>query len=508
MILNGFFLFSDIVGYILVPFLRGTELLDVMQYIGMALLTVLIPLGIAVLDKEKDKVLERYIVLDHIVDIRYFSLAIVGLIIPILLWEYMGDIFGKSIGDAIHWILFYLWAISIWEIYKIMVRVYGWLKKKDTSQYIDYLKKMRGYDDMLVIWGKVWSRQEEDWHNESKSFAIFSTNVDSLFQKKKYEVLINILRTFEQYVVNRNLFLLTGLETVFPKILEWHYKSWGLEYGWLAEDRENEKDYIEYGLYSELSRTLDGIIKKIEERVLLEGESFGFFQNSSEHADKYGKEYKKKSEKTYYYLESLHLQRCFFENIDKSQESYDIEKHHFPEDWKILIENISKNIESGGLPAGVWFHEFMVWARERINNPKEEYDNHLDKVIGILFPGIHTIYFPYILAFVVRSWFDNKRMESLIDNSINFGGYYHYPLLDAAEKTEEDLDKEREIDWENSKKRTISLSAKLFRGSFMGIEKYIQELMDLEEKYKNDNKKEYLRKELLDIFQKIHSEIL
>lgn len=338
---------------------------------------------------------------------------------------------------------------------------------------------------------------EKHFNTDFKTiFIVFSKEIDRLIEsgylKDKY--VVGLLSDYEKYLSKRNIIYLVVYEEVFPKILEWHYEVWREEYNILGK---NETET--WGYYNEISEKLDEIIRTTLERSLAERYAFSFFDCLKKHVEKY------KNEKIdeHSYLESLPIYQEFFKKLKKSSESYDIMNHYFPGDWKVSVENIKKRI----LISVIWLNGFMNWMRDRIDNPQDEYDDQINKAIGVLFPKVHTIYFPYILVFVVRSWMDNRRMESLIDNPPKFGGYYHYPLLDVSDKSEKDLDEERKKDWEMSKEYTIQLSILLFKANFKEIKKYIEELNVLELKYKNDDKKEYMRKELLDIFRKIDDEI-
>jgi hypothetical protein len=492
----------DNLGKIIVDFLSEKSLPETMQYISMVLLTVMIPLGIALLDNRDDKILERYVFLDHIVNMRIFAWALAGLTGPLLLWRWVGSFSDVAWRNATWCVLFSSWLFAIFFVAKSFGQIYGWLKKKEVKEYLRYLESIGNKEDMLVAWGEVWKRKKENWSNEKQFFSIFSKKIDKVMESD-IRFARELLQIFEQFIQERNLFLVAGHPEVLPKILEWHHAAWNLEYGFLIRDEEGgSKGSSLYGSYGDLSQVLDSIIRKIEERALLEGGAHGFFNHLEKHVEKYGNE-KKTKDREYYYAEALDLQNCFFENVNRSKEVYDIKKRYFPAKWKIAYENLD-NKEPASY---IWSSRFMDWLNDRINTSQERYDDQINKAVEILFPRVHMLYFPYVLAFILRSWIGESRMEALIDNPPRFGGYYDYRDINISGMNDEELDKEREKDWNDAKKYTVKLSVRLFSLYFRGLERYIEELRGLEMKYKNDKKKEGARKELLDIFGMINGEI-
>lgn len=150
--------------------------------------------------------------------------------------------------------------------------------------------------------------------------------------KNELKLISNLLSDFLRFINYRSIFFLTF--NCLPKILEWHFKIWKKEYEYLTK-----KDKLdEWVIYSEISRTLDSLLKKIEERALKEEASFFFFKTFKEHSEKYKKQFVKNEDKSedeskkHYYIETLFsaFYRVFFENIEASPERYDIWKHYFP----------------------------------------------------------------------------------------------------------------------------------------------------------------------------------
>jgi len=108
------------------------------------------------------------------------------------------------------------------------------------------------------------------------------------------------------------------------------------EYEYLLLGQDKKLD--EWSMYSELSRTLDSIFRKVGIRALKENASFSFFDKFKKHAEKY----KKESVSSRSYVESLFntFYQIFFQNIYDAPERFDIWEHYFPKEWKIIKSNI------------------------------------------------------------------------------------------------------------------------------------------------------------------------
>jgi hypothetical protein len=475
-----------------------------MQYASLVLLTVLIPFGIAVLERDKEKVLERYVFLDHILKMRNASWALFGIIFPLLFWHWT---LGKDFFSWNTWLLFlflFIWIPSFIFFGFVLKDIYNWLKKKDIKEYKLYLEKEKSDEDLQVVWGEVWKRREEFWGTELEFFKIFSGKMDSSLKKKKTGLVGKSLSEFLQFIDKRSLLFLLS-EEVFPKILSWHQKAWELPREEFLQNDEQRREDNHLYKYHHFLRICNEIIENVEKRVLLEGGFvYNFFDMSDKHTQKYENLYKEahsenEKKEIEIYLESIPFQKIFYENIDKVENKYEIEDYCFPPSWKVSLENIKK----GMVMPRIWLDRYLRWMQERVNASKKDYDydDELVWATRILFPGVHMVYFPYILVYAVRSWVNRNRIKELIDNPPNFGGYYYNPLLDAFGKTEEELEGERNADWEKSKQYTFKLSVKIFRISSKQIKENIQELQSLQEECKKNPKKEARRKIILEIFE-------
>lgn len=315
----------------------------------------------------------------------------------------------------------------------------------------------------------------------------------------KIKAASKLLDDFNSFVDNRSTVFLVILPEFFPKFLEWHFTIWEKEYQLLSK-----KDKLhEWSTYSELSRALDSVLKKIEQRTLKEGYSFSFFKSFESHVEKHKEKFVDgEGGKKFYYVESIIP--IFFialtENIKKSPESHDIWDHYFPTAWKITKENVQKQENH---VSRVLLNNFLHWAQSRIwgSTDKEKFDEVLDEVASNLFPSVEPILWAKLLTLLMRPWANNNRMKSFVEQGANFGFVSRIMVGDyvSTEQSFQELHKHME----SKGNATTELALFLFPREFTKekLNSFISELKELE--YDKDSHEETRRKEFISIFEKM-----
>lgn len=321
---------------------------------------------------------------------------------------------------------------------------------------------------------------------------------------EELKIASKLLDDFGNSIDNRSIVFLTIWEDVFPKILEWHFDVWQKEYALLIK---KEKQLDKWSTYSDISRRLDEIIERIENRSLKERESSMFFNYFKKHAEKYKKEMVKGESNKYYYFESLFavFYREFFKTITDSPENFDIWEHNFPEEWKITVGSL-KNEEN--IISRASLNEFLRWAQNRIwQEDKKEIDYDLDNITSNLFPDASPHLWASILIFIFSTYGEN-RVKSVIERPWNFGHFGRMRIFSGfPEESKEDsnrrIDEEISSAEDNERKNTFELAYLLFSHEFSEekLYKYINELKEL--KYKQDDIKENRRLRLLNMFEEM-----
>ena len=168
----------------------------IIQNVGLALLTILIPLAIAVLEdtnqKRKDKKrllgdLDFHVILDYVFQIPRLLLWVAFIFLPLLLW----DIFISL--PILRLLLIFLSFMGVYFISKIILKGYLWVKGRVWDFRFYYLNSLRDFRDFENVWRSVWqtkiiNREDINMPNpndEEIFFKIFSNQIDKLLEKNE-----------------------------------------------------------------------------------------------------------------------------------------------------------------------------------------------------------------------------------------------------------------------------------------------------------------------------------
>ncbi len=303
-----------------------------------------------------------------------------------------------------------------------------------------------------------------------------------------------LLSDFYISINNRSIVFLVVLQEVLPKILDWHFKVWK------KKDQYSDTDIRKWGEYDVLSRTLNSIIKTIEERALKESNFSYFLESFKKHIETYKKEeLKDKNRKVRYYIEYLFriFYQVFFNNINDAPERYEI--------WECLPDELKMtkgNLESkDNIVSRISYREFERWALPRIQQPVEDFDKNLEDVIQNLFPEVEPIRWSKILLFIYSLNDPDNRVKSVIERKWNFGHIGRG--FGSTGGNEEEFKKKSEEFFQEQTEKTLELALFLFKDFFTKelLEKYIEELKGLT--YDNKSEEGIKKSYLLGIFEKM-----
>ena len=157
-------------------FSQSGDFLNILGMIGIALLTILIPIALAIFNNDSDdfKVLDRNVILDHVVGGQFFIVYLTLIFFPLFLWT------SLPISKRF-WALF-VWAIGILLLSKVLVSSYYWMKGKKFPLRFDYLKNLTHKQDMEESWRSVWETKNINAQNEREFFLIYSAAIDNLLK--------------------------------------------------------------------------------------------------------------------------------------------------------------------------------------------------------------------------------------------------------------------------------------------------------------------------------------
>ena len=485
------------------PLAKLNNFPNIIQGIGLALLTILIPLAIAVLadiyqkrkDKEKEFVyLDLHVILDNVFNIKLLILSVFLIFIPMLFWDIL-------IGSY-RLIAIILNSIGIILVTVIIIKVYHWIKGNIFGFRFSYLKKVKKYDDLEIVWKSIWEVTKINIQNEKEFCKIFFSKIDHLLglPQNSLKITSKLLNDFYNFINERSIILLLEPNITFTRILEWHFKTWQNEYIYIKKYLDSKNKSKSSFNYREILRVLDSILSNIEERSFKEQEAFSFFIHFKKHAEKYKDELVGNGNK-HYYINYLFdpFYKVFFKNIEKANFSEKdlIWDQCFPKEWKISKTNLAdkENIFFSNLS----WRCFINWALHRINTAVEEKDFVLGEVSSNLFPEIDSNLLLKLLVFIVSGSGKKNKVKLCIEKPWDFGFTARVKLY-SIEMSKEEMSKKMSEDIEREEQRTFELACLLFKEEFSkeNIAQYIKEIKDL--KYPEGSNEENEKIELLDIF--------
>jgi len=448
--------------------------------IGIALLTILIPISIAMFSREREYVeLDKNVILDGIFRPILF-LIILGLIfLPALFWHI--STFEFKIIELI------LWISGIFLMITILKKSYSWIKGNKYKYRINYLSNLKNEIDLIESMRSVWQKDDMDVKSEIDFLKIFSMKIEQ-YIKINYKLTSELLRDFRIFLNNPKIFFPILNEIALPKILEWDYLIWKL--------KKNNKDNMTRGgsksknsltNYFKTKNFLYFIFVEYEKRALQEWLDIdSYFLGLELHIEGI-LEKSNNAQKSYLKYFFNNFYSVFFTEISNIPKINDMWSC-YPERWKVIYENYNKSI----LP-GYSLVNFCNWAKERIRQPKEDIDTNLDEVANGLFPKVDHQIWAIILIFVLLPFFEEKdRIDNVIRHPWNFGqnGVYVYK---STEEREERFD------------NTYKLAKLLFKEQFSekNLENYTNILSRSNVKYEKDPNYKDKSQELLAIFKEM-----
>jgi len=509
--------------------------LDAMLTLGMALITILIPLAIAIFDKQEYGSLDKNVILD-LIKAKYIIFYIFLIFSPLLFWNTFKNF---------RIIIIILWGIGIYYIINILKKSYEWLKYDKNKFRYDYLEKLvnsldlkesesnnlilakfsklrncfqfkknklvdskkeRTLNEIEEVWIAIWRNEKINSKIGMEFYSKFVIIIEKLFadcdeDAEICKVTYLILQNFRENLIKIHPFLLVSdfnNNNILLNILEWRFQSW-----------KKLKNQPKNPNLEPLFTIVDKIFNEITERALKENLGFFFFDSFSRFINnlknKPGINNRDVNIKEYFENLFSSFYEKFFKILPELKDTYALWNNYFPKEWKIKKETLTS---SENIIPRIAFRYFINWASDRISNPVDDYDKLLDNVSANLFHEIEPEYWEIILIFVLSSSYNNKsRIESIISRKWN---------IRFGERLFDDL--EMQTKNEILKRNTFELVEiiskeeffkdfeffKYFKEFTENLKEYIEELKKLKNSnYGGDKEKEYKGEKLLRLFKEM-----
>lgn len=200
-----------------------------MQTVGIACLTLLIPIAIAIFTDGNDRIFnwEKGVIVKKVINPKQFLWALGLLFIPSFFWA------GNSLFNLL---LLVPWGIGCFLFYRILIRTYKWLRYKPDGyrqeQWAKYINNIQEPEEMISVWTEVFAKEEMGIFHEEYLIKLFITNFGQRMEKLDIDLWYKFLKIFSFYIDKQNLCVLNNrFGDIFRFILQWRKRISERPYG-------------------------------------------------------------------------------------------------------------------------------------------------------------------------------------------------------------------------------------------------------------------------------------
>jgi len=155
------------------------------QNLGLALLSILIPLAIAILtdliQKKRSEAtlyeLDLQVILDHVFKIKPLIGFSVLIFLPFFFWENSNGIF--------RFIELIVSLVGSVFVAKTILDVYFWTRGNVFAYRLSYLKNLNNLSDLEIAFRSVWSSKDINPQRERELFNIFYSKVERILTRNE-----------------------------------------------------------------------------------------------------------------------------------------------------------------------------------------------------------------------------------------------------------------------------------------------------------------------------------
>ena len=393
-----------------------------MQTVGIALLTVLIPFAIAILsnflrrgDQGKDSaflILDLYVILENIFVVRNILFSIFIILIPPFFWDVI---------PLFRFFIMFIWAGGVIWLTIMIYEVYQWRTVQDSSLRFKFLERVHDIDKMNTSWASVWTAQNIDNRDERVYLKLFADNLELLVEDNRYHDAALLLETFRKELDKRfDLSMIVGENPFLKRVLEWRRFTYDLEQA-LEKDTASSMSDMEKRLgYVQLKTNIDSILEEIVVSSVVGGHSIWYFNTLEEYFRQYTKDEK------YIRVVMDVIISAFLEVVRTSRSR---NKHldlwgGFPIEWKITKTSISTK---ASYMTRVWFDEFYEWIVPKVYVSETGAGSNVEGVVRKLFPNADPTLFLRAII-LANAPYGQSKVRAVLENEWDFGfGHLIHP---------------------------------------------------------------------------------
>lgn len=385
---------------------------SLLQTVGLALLTILVPFAIAILsnflrqgDKEKETAflnLDLYVILQNVFVIRDLLLSNFLIFGPVLLW---------NIIPSARFFILLIWGVGVVWLTVMIYEVYQWRTVNDSKLRFLYLRKVRQLERMNLAWASVWAARNMDNRVERVYLGIFAEVITELINDAKYHEVALLLEVFTESLHERfNLSLLVGDHSFMRTVLEWH--MWVRVHEEKVTQVLKEDTDLRLG-FIEMRANIDTVLDVMTDNTIRAQHSMWYFKNieafDADHSDDAQYLEGLMAEIIPVFLESMRVTRTKYRQADLWE--------GFPVAWRVTQEGVA---DTSAVMPRIWLEGFMEWVVRKIHGSGSGAGENVEDVVRHLFPNVDPSLFLRALI-VAHVLYGENKVRSLVETEWEFG---------------------------------------------------------------------------------------
>jgi hypothetical protein len=430
--------------------------------VGAALLTILIPLAVAIYSSKREfDILDRNVILDHIVGAKRFLvifLLIFGppLLIPVL-----------PIPFSVCALIVFLIGCSL--MVGVIGRSYKWIKADKNILRYNYLLNLKKAVDLKESWYSLWQNEKIEFGAELKYSGLFCSTLSRFSEKEEFECFPQFAAMYSDYslfIRSRNPMIFISGPVLLREFLKWHYKISQKEKDLRGNSPEptGDIDLHKWAEYYEFLGAFNRSLIDIYNILINNRASLNLYRVLEDHASS-------QIDKLEYISGLLGgFYECFLENFHIFQHKEEALRT-FPQKWRITKNNLKA--ESTGIYTRELWQGFARWAIDRIGRATDKTDEEMEAIVREFFPDVDPILWSRLLIFSLTPPYSENRVKLFVERPWNFG------LFGRIRSFVGDISQSSfAIEEEAGTHSTIELAFALFKNDYNSesLKKYLSEL--------------------------------
>lgn len=464
---------------------KSPNLLTVMQTIGIALVTVYIPVALFLFSQSGEdghyENVDKIVILDYVINAKTLIFKMGLIFFPLLFWDV--DFTITKI------VLFTVWFIGVAATTQPIVKAYCWVRNPKFDIRIAYFVKHQKAFDNADLWKEMWEQRNGNISQIKKTCDVFFDTIDALWQDPSteyFKVVPRLLDDYRIFLAREDFLTISLLSGALQKILSLHEKAWTSDNNFRKKiEKDNDMAHLDTKVcYGRIASVTSDLLILLATRLPKEKDQYEFFRVLSRHL-KENEQYKKNG-----YVESLFQQffAGYFDGIERSS-VWDVDLDYFPGDWKVTKGNM--NAEQMFIPDIVLWN-YLEWVVGRFYEKNNAY---ITIVTRAIFPEMDTNAILFFLKCAITPDGIKEKVKLFVTDGLNLGAA---PVI--ISRSHEEARVSRDILIENT--FSIISWVPFLRGEF--AEKRLIEYIDELSRLKlNESRLIFNQEQILHLFEEL-----